>query len=151
MTAPALHPISLESVVFTKSIVQAIQDHEPVEGGRIAPPENLIRIEKLEDEEGAYAATMTTIVNKAMDKQSPYFIEMECMALLRADKTLTEEEAQRGIAITAHTVLFGAIRESVAWLTARQPYGPITLGLSVLRSRPREEQQPAETPASEKK
>jgi hypothetical protein len=30
-------------------------------------------------------------------------------------------------------VVYGAIREAVLWLTGRQPYGPLSLGLSVLK------------------
>ncbi|MFZ3160606.1 MAG: hypothetical protein WBI05_11840 [Rhodoferax sp.] len=37
---------------------------------------------------------------------------------------------------TAHNVLYGAIREAVSWLTARQPYGAVMLGLSVLQPAP---------------
>ena len=51
---------------------------------------------------------------------------------------LTEEEALRGVTITAHSVLYGAIRETVAWLTGRQVYGSLLLGLSVLRNKKQE-------------
>jgi preprotein translocase subunit SecB len=142
MSSPlAPHPISLETVVFTKSVVLAIPEHQPVQGKGIAPPENNIHVEKVAEEEGAYAATMHTTLNKERDKGSPYFIEMECMGVLRADKSLSAEEALKGVTITAHSVLFGAIREATAWITARQPYGPVLLGLSVLRPKSQEDQQ----------
>ncbi|MEN9419419.1 MAG: hypothetical protein RI988_3039 [Pseudomonadota bacterium] len=76
---------------------------------------------------------MRTVINPSMEKTAPYSVEMVCTAILHADDTLTEEDASRGILITAHSVLYGAIRETVAWLTGRQPYGPLVLGLSVLR------------------
>jgi hypothetical protein len=58
---------------------------------------------------------------------------MECVAFFNVDDTLNEEEAKRGVTITGNSVLYGAIRESVAWLTGRQPYGGLLLGLTVLK------------------
>ncbi len=78
-------------------------------------------------------------MNEEADPKFPYTIDMECIAVFTADDTLSEEEALRGVYITANSVLYGAIRESVAWITGRQPYGPLVLGLSVI-------QPPAKTP-----
>lgn len=125
-------PIVLEHLVFTKSIVQAIPEHEPVEGAAPTQPENKVNVSRVPDEERLYSVTISTVYNKAMDRGSPYFIEMECMALLRADESLKDDEALRGVAITGHSVVYGAIRESVAWLTGRQPYGALMFGLSWL-------------------
>jgi preprotein translocase subunit SecB len=127
------HPIRLEQLVFIKSCVIAVPGHSPVEGQLTAPPHNDIQVSKIDDQPGMYSVTMKTVVNQAMDKSSPYFVDMECIAILFADDTLNEEEAKRGVTITGHSVLFGAIREAVAWLTGRQPYAPLLLGLSVLQ------------------
>jgi hypothetical protein len=137
MTKPANHPITLETVVFTKSFVQAVPEHEPTnEVSAVSiQPENKISVTKVEGEVGAYATTMSSVFNAALDKSAPYYFEMECMAMLHADNTLSEDEALRGVTITAHQVLYGAIREAVAWATGRQPYGAIILGLSVLTPR----------------
>jgi hypothetical protein len=90
--------------------------------------------------EGGYVAIMRTVINPDKEKTGPYSVEMICMATLAADGSLDEAEAQRGVTITAHSVLYGAIREAVAWTTGRQPYGQLSLGLSVLRSKPTEAQ-----------
>lgn len=130
------HPIILDTVMFTKCMVIAVPGYEPPEGDTplVSGPENKIQVRK-DTERGAgwYEATMHTLFNPTMEKTSPYSVEMICTALLHADDTLSDEEANRGIHITAHSVLYGAIRESVAWLTGRQPYGALVLGLSVLR------------------
>lgn len=133
MTADAPHPIALEQVIFTRVTVAAIPGHAYQEDAPVASPENSLDVRKLDGEEGTYQAVMATLVNPDRDTGSPYYIDIECVAILRADATLTDEEAKRGVTITAHSVLFGAIRETVAWLTGRQPYGPLMLGLSVLR------------------
>lgn len=138
------HPIRLEQVFFTRSSVIAVPEHAPDDTRQIAPPQNEIKVNKLTDGSGRYNVSMQTHVNQEMEKSSPYCIDMECIAILYADDSLTEEEAMRGVTITGHSVLFGAIREAVAWLTGRQPYGPLMLGLSVLQSAPRPESIPGE-------
>lgn len=62
-----------------------------------------------------------------------YFIDMECMAILTADDTLTPDEALRGVTITGHSVVYGAIRKpSVAdgpttvWPAVAGPVGTQT-------------------------
>jgi preprotein translocase subunit SecB len=75
---------------------------------------------------------MKTVLNPDADPADPYSITMECIGVFRIDPALPEAEAKRGLLITAHSVLYGAIREAISWITARQPYGPLALGLSIL-------------------
>lgn len=135
MTQETPHPISLEQVLFLKVQVAAVPGHVFQEDANAAEPENSLQVQEIEGDEGRYQAMMTTVVNPEGDKNYPYQIDVQCMAILHADDTLDKKEALRGVTITAHSVLFGAIRETVAWLTGRQPYGPLMLGLSVLRPR----------------
>ena len=130
MTEHIPHPITLDTVFFTRCSVIAVMDHVP-HGKLDVGPTNKFRVAKVEP--NLYQAVMSSTMNLELSKEYPYSIDMECFADLRADATLTEEEAMRGVHITAHSVLYGAIRESVAWLTGRQIYGPLMLGLSVLR------------------
>lgn len=141
MTTHEPHPIALEQVIFTRVSVIAIAGHTYKEDGDFAAPENDLQVTKIEGGDGRYQVVMTTAINKEGNPESPYSIDIECLAILHADATLSEEEAHRGITITGHSVLFGAIRETVAWLTSRQPFGPLMLGLSVLRPK----QKPAES------
>ena len=133
MTTEQAHPITLQAVLFVRSTVIAIQSHIPGEMRLSASPENNIVVNTVEGQTGVYKASMRTIINAAMDASSPYFIDMECVAALVADDALSDEDALRGVTITAHSVLYGAIREAVTWLTSRQPFGPLMLGLSVLK------------------
>jgi hypothetical protein len=130
-------PLQLERTVFTRLIALAIPEHQPPEadlGGRmiIDPPQNTLNVAKDPQRPNAYVVTARTIVNPNRSAKSPYYIDVECIALLIADGTLSEAEAARGALITGHNVAYGAIREAVAWITGRQPYGPLVLGLSVL-------------------
>lgn len=136
MSQEPSHPITLQQVMFVRSIVIAVPEHEPDQQGlRLREgPTNNINVSPIEGKPGQFTVSMRTVLNPEMKKEEPYFIDMECMAVLTADDTLTPEEALRGVTITGHSVVYGAIRESILWLTGRQPYGPLSLGLSVLRS-----------------
>lgn len=128
------HPIDLDAVVFTKCHVEALSKHVPPQGGTMAPPvQNEINVHQLDGEPRRWTAVMRSKMNEERDSTWPYVIDMECSALLTVDESLDETSARRGVTITAHSVLYGAIRETVAWLTARQPFGPMLLGLSVLK------------------
>ncbi|WP_239224540.1 hypothetical protein [Comamonas aquatica] len=131
------HPIQLHSTVFSKTVVIAISSHDPEKNQDSAEPVNKINIREIESEPGFYACSMRTVINESGNDAYPYQIDMECHAKLYADDTLSKEEARRGVLITAHSVLYGAIREQVAWLTSRQPFGTLMLGLSVLSAPPK--------------
>lgn len=130
------HPIALQKVMFTRSVVIAVPGHEPSEGQPPLLPENALNLNKAADQPGIRVATMKTVVNLAQDKSYPYSIDMECVAVFSVDDSLSEADADRGTLITAHSVCYGAIREAVAWITGRQPFGELILGLSVLKPPP---------------
>jgi preprotein translocase subunit SecB len=136
----ASHPIQLEGLVFTKCLVEAIPGHVPAEQKKVStPPENHLEATPNPEEPNQWQALMRSSINAQKDPMSPYCIEMECVAIFRTDGTLDEKTAHRAVLITAHSVLYGAIRETVSWLTGRQPYGPLLLGLSVLRPPPKQQ------------
>lgn len=128
------HPIQLERVMFTRSVVIAIPDHQPSDPAQINPgPENSINVIPIDGQEGKYQVSMGTKLNINGDPAYPYIIDMECIGVFSADIKLSKEEALGGVMLTGHSVLYGAIREAVAWITGRQPFGQLMLGLSVLR------------------
>lgn len=136
MSAPVPYPINLRQVLFTRTSVVAIPGHEPpTDGVPTVAPENTIDVVKDPNTPHRFFATMRSTINKEAARTGPYSIDIECVAELDTDGSLSPEEELRGVTINAHTVCYGAIRETVAWLTARQPYGTLALGLSVLRNK----------------
>jgi len=131
------HPITLEGVLFTRRVVIAVQEHKPIESSKLVHgPINEINVQLMDDQPMHYAVTMRTRVNTESDPVDPYMIDMECIGFFIVDDTLTSDEAIRGVTITGHSVLYGAIREAIAWITGRQPHGQLALGLSVLAAKP---------------
>lgn len=128
------HPIQLERVVFTRSVVIAVPEHQPADPAQSTlGPENSVNVAAIDGQEGKYQVSVGTKLNINGDPAYPYIIDMECVGVFSVDAKLPKEEAIRGVTITGHSVLYGAIRESVAWITGRQPFGQLMLGLSVLR------------------
>ena len=127
------YPVEIKNVFFTRSIVIAIPDHIP-DGTQILKisPVNNIDIKKVEGHEDQYTVSMHTLFNQDSEASAPYMIDIECIAVFKVDTTISEEERIKRLTITGHSVIYGAIREAVAWITSRQPYGPLNLGLSIL-------------------
>lgn len=139
--ATAQHPINLLEIYFTKSFVESIPEYPIGSEKEIeAKPVNNIEVTKIEGNEGKYFTRMTSVLNAEKSADAPYYIDMECIAFFTADPILPEDEARRGVSITAHNVLYGAIREAVLWLTGRQPFGSFTYGLSILKPRIKSEE-----------
>lgn len=135
MEQKTIHPVTLDKVFFTRSVVIAVAGHKP--GGSVAPSDHENKIElALVEPPVRYMATMRTSLNLEGLDTAPYVIDMECIGFFIVDPSISGDEAARATMITAHSVLYGAIREAVAWITGRQPHGQLMLGLSILQSPP---------------
>lgn len=139
----ANHPITLDLVFFTRTIVTSVHGHVPNDSPPVAAT-NSLEMQDIEETPGRYQVIMRCVLNEGKDVTYPYSIEMECVGIFTADNTLSKEEAMRGVLITANGVLYGAIRESVLSITSRQAYGQLLLGLSVLPTKPTAEPPPVE-------
>jgi len=127
-------PFQLEQVLFTKMLVEAVPGHVMKEGLNSLSPSSHIEIEPIEGETSKYVVSMRTSFNKEGSVDAPYIVEMHCMSVFAVDaNSLSKEETMRGLTITGHNVLYAATREAIGWLSGRQPYGPLILGLSVLK------------------
>lgn len=125
-------PIHLDRTIFTRSIVISIQGHKEPENKELCGPENSINVEPVEGDANRYVATMTSKLNIDGSTDYPYTIDMECIGFFTVDSDADDRARSAGLAIVAHSVLYGAIREAIAWITGRQAYGQVSMGLSVI-------------------
>lgn len=72
-------------------------------------------------------------VARKTSPDSPYYIDIACMVFITIGEEVLEEERQPAVARLAHMLLFPAIRELVLNLTARQPWGAFSIGISNLQ------------------
>lgn len=127
-------PLQLQQVLFTKMFVEAMPGHQPpVDGFSDRSPVSNITVENMDGDPSKYVVSMQTSFNKEASVSAPYVVDVACLGVFTVDASLAGDEAKRAVAITGHNVLYGAIREAVSWLTGRQPYGPLVLGLSVFK------------------
>lgn len=130
------YPVTLEKFFFTRSVVIAVDSHIPGGGALSIGPENKIELFPVDNKPGQYQVRMQSTFNSNGDPSAPYSIDMQCIGFFTVDNNLTHEEALRAVTITGHNVLYGAIREAIAWITGRQPFGSLVIGLSVLQPPP---------------
>ena len=126
-------PVELKQVYFTRSIVVALPNYELKEAVVINfPPQNNINVQYIEGSDNDYVFVMQTLMNVDKNPLDPYMIDMECVAQLHINNELSKDESMKAATVTGHSVVYGAIREAVSWITGRHPFGPVSLGLSVL-------------------
>lgn len=61
------------------------------------------------------------------DAQAPYFGHVEYVGIFSVAEDYPEKKMGRLVAITAPSILYGAVRELVAFLTGRGPHRPVML------------------------
>ncbi len=138
--ADIVFPIELQSVIFTNITVLAIPNHTQNEEARKTNREiiNNIGLESLNPDTHEWAVSMTSQFNLEKLSDEPYMIDVAAIATFKLlDINLPEAEVIKALTITGHSILYGAIRESVLWVTSRSIYGPFTLGISVLKPPPK--------------
>ena len=140
---PLRDRIQLKQVLFTRMEVVSLPQHNlDDKNGLKFGPKNHVKVEYNEDER-TYICGMNTILNEDKDPADPYYINMECLVLFEAHPELPKDEALKAVTVTGHSVAYGAIREAVSWMTSRQPFGPLALGLSWLTPTAKDEKQAA--------
>ena len=126
-------PVELKQVYFTRSIVVALSNYVLKDIVTINfPPVNTVNVQYIEGSDNDYVFVMQTLLNEDKNPLDPYMIDMECVAQLHINNELSKDEAMKAATITGHSVVYGAIREAVSWITGRHPFGPVSLGLSIL-------------------
>lgn len=130
--SPLDFPIVLENLFFTRSNITAITGFQPSNPQSIKIPENRLEIVPIEGDPDRFLVQMRTTLNLEEDQSTPYRIDMECIAGFRKLAGASDDKAQKALAISGHSITYGAIREAVSWVTGRMPYGTFTLGISIL-------------------
>ena len=74
-------PSATGAVIFTRSVVLAVHDHQS-NGGQINPPDNSININKIDTMPGHFEAVMHSTMNLQAHPDQPYVIDMEAVAIL---------------------------------------------------------------------
>jgi preprotein translocase subunit SecB len=134
-------PVSIDRYFFTRFCVVSNPDHTPEENGLInAQVESSLNISQPNEGGNIYIAEQRVKLTTDGNSSLPYSLDIECIGFLKVDPSLEEEKRQHIVTVVAHSILFAAVRDAVLTATARQPWGPFSIGLAVL--------QPLKSPSS---
>jgi preprotein translocase subunit SecB len=129
-------PITLERYFFTRLIVISNPDHIENHDGRLdVEMESSIDVKQPPEGTGSlFIAEQRVRLDTTGNPQLPYTLDIECIGFFNVDSSLEVEQRVKAVTVVAHNVLYAAVREVILSATARQAWGPLSIGLSVLRS-----------------
>ena len=127
-------PISVDRYFFTRFCVESNPDLAQTENQRIeAKVDSQLKVNKVPGSADVYVAEQHVKIDANSNTSIPYSIDVECIGFFKVeDSSLGEEDCQRGVTLLAHTVLYASVRDAVLAATARQPWGPFSIGVSIL-------------------
>lgn len=127
-------PISIDRYFFTRFCIVSNPDCTPEESGLInARVESSLNISQPPEGGNSYIAEQSVKLTTDGNSALPYSLDVVCIGILKVEPSLEEEKRQQMVTVVSHSVLFAAIRDTVLTATARQPWGPFSIGLAVLQ------------------
>ena len=121
-------PLQLDRYFFTDSTVRANPEHNPAgdrQGSRVS---TAFQSQPVADRLGAYTVEMTVMLDETTSLNPPYFFSISAFAVILTPPTLDPAAAWTVVRGTGFNVLIGAIREHLATMTARGPWGLFVFG-----------------------
>ncbi|MFO1505450.1 MAG: hypothetical protein U1F39_16790 [Steroidobacteraceae bacterium] len=115
--------LQLEELLFPLQEVRSIQSHDP-QGDRSGTQlEFGQQLQKMEDQPGRYVLMVSVKTNNETSKNPPYQFSIEAYAVLNVKGAADQAAEQAMITANGFPMIMGAIRERLAQLTARAPWG----------------------------
>jgi hypothetical protein len=115
--------LSLEDIMFPLQEVQTNQGHDP-NGDRAGTQLQYgNQIQKLEGAPGRFAVAVSVRTDNGRSKNPPYTFAVEAYAIVNVTGTTDEAAMQQILTTNAFPIIMGAIRERIAHLTGRAPWG----------------------------
>lgn len=127
-------PFDLIKYFFTKLHIESVPKHsieDSLEQVDILPT-NDVSVLAVPEKKDVYMVQMKCVYNPERLAEAPYFMDIEAVAFFQVKEKVEEAELRKGILIVGHQILYGAIREAVAFNTSRQAFDQFTLGISML-------------------
>lgn len=146
-------PVLFEGTMFPEITVLTNPDFIPDGALNLidAEVESKIAIECTNRDERRYVAELRVRTGIKPADNVPYKIDILCISAIQIDPDVPEENIKQLALRASHAMTFPAIREMILTLTARQPWGQFSIGMSSLASAKKQvEPQNTSKPASKK-
>ena len=115
--------LQLEELLFPLQEVRSNQGHDPA-GDRAGTQLDFgQQLQKMEDQPGRYILMVSVKTNNETSKNPPYQFAIEAYAVLNVTGATDQAAEQAVITANGFPMIMGAIRERIAHLTSRAPWG----------------------------
>lgn len=127
-------PFFIESTVFPEVFISANKGFTPPQDGTplSISVDSRISAQPVPETEDRFAVELQVKLDSAVTSETPYFLNVVCLVLLSVDTKVPQEQRHTLALQAGHLVAFPAVREMVATITARQPWGVFSIGLGFL-------------------
>jgi hypothetical protein len=124
--------LQLENYFFAHQEVRANPAHDPKGNRKGSRVDLSYVVSPIDLGLGAYGIEVTVSLNEAESENPPYFFRISAFA--RVSVQPATSVSTELVAVNSLNILIGAIRERLATLTARGPWGPFFLNAMALRA-----------------
>ena len=115
--------LQLEELLFPLQEVRSNQGHDPAGDRAGTQLEFGQQLQKMEDQPGRYVLMVSVKTNNETSKNPPYQFSIEAYAVLNVTGAADQAAEQLLITSNGFPMIMGAIRERLANLTSRAPWG----------------------------
>lgn len=115
--------LQLEELLFPLQEVRSNQSHDPAGDRAGTQLEFGQQLQKMEDQPGRYVLMVSVKTNNETSKNPPYQFSIEAYAVLNVKGAADQAAEQAMITANGYPMIMGAIRERLAQLTSRAPWG----------------------------
>lgn len=115
--------LQLEELLFPLQEVRSNQSHDPAGDRAGTQLEFGQQLQKMEDQPGRYVLMVSVKTNNETSKNAPYQFSIEAYAVLNVKDAADQAAEQAMITANGFPMIMGAIRERIAQLTSRAPWG----------------------------
>lgn len=129
------YPLRLERYFFTRQEVLANPEHQQTgkkDGSAIQSDVNVFAVD---ERPGAYGVEVTLRLDEDASENAPYSFCIQAFAVFVQSAELPPDQALQLAASTGLNMLIGAMRERLADLTGRGPWGAFMLNLVVINTK----------------
>jgi hypothetical protein len=115
--------LQLEELLFPLQEVRSNQSHDAAGDRAGTQLEFGQQLQKMEDQPGRYILMVSVKTNNETSKNPPYQFAIEAYAILNVTGAADQAAEQAVITANGFPMIMGAIRERIAHLTSRAPWG----------------------------
>jgi len=121
-------PLQLKEYFFPRQRVDANPNHDPAADIKVILDMRL-DFNRVESASSDYGLSLTVDLDEDSSQNHPYGFSMQVFGVLSANDDVTEDVARAFGETQIAQMLIGAVREHLATLTARGPWGPYFMEL----------------------